>query len=208
MEEFKKIFCDVAQWIYRRIIELVLKASDLGRAIGMDNLLQPGLVKEMIIVDILNHRLIYSKRDAEACSINDGNESMDTCLAGKDGADNWTGCSRRLPRSDQHPCEESREIQLFTPLFLTPTTRRNARGYKIEPKILLLETERKLNKSESDIFHVGFTETWARRDGMIVYEDTKFNRGNAREPLNRSILRLLDRYSTAVAGAYDQLIGT
>lgn len=51
---------------YRKIIDLVLKASELARSIGIANLLQPGLVKEMIIADILGHELIHSKRDAHA----------------------------------------------------------------------------------------------------------------------------------------------
>ena len=56
----------MAREIYRKIIELVLKAAELARSIGISNLLQPGLVKEMIIADILGHELIHSKRDADA----------------------------------------------------------------------------------------------------------------------------------------------
>jgi hypothetical protein len=56
----------MAREVYRKIIELVLKAVELARSIGINNLLQPGLVKEMIIADILGHELIHSKRDADA----------------------------------------------------------------------------------------------------------------------------------------------
>ena len=35
--------------IYRKIIELILEAAKLARSVGITNLLQPGLVKEMII---------------------------------------------------------------------------------------------------------------------------------------------------------------
>jgi hypothetical protein len=45
----------MAREIYRKIIELVLRAAELARSIGINNLLQPGLVKEMIIADILGH---------------------------------------------------------------------------------------------------------------------------------------------------------
>jgi len=34
---------------------LVLKAAEMARSVGIANLLQPGLVKEMIIADILGH---------------------------------------------------------------------------------------------------------------------------------------------------------
>ena len=56
----------MASEVYRQIIALVLKASELARSVGIPNLLQPGLVKEMIIADILGHELITSKRDADA----------------------------------------------------------------------------------------------------------------------------------------------
>ena len=52
--------------VYREIIELVVKASELARTVGIENLLQPGLVKEMIIANILGHELIISKRNADA----------------------------------------------------------------------------------------------------------------------------------------------
>lgn len=39
--------------VYRRIIALVLAAAQLARKVGIDNLLQPGLVKKMIIANHL-----------------------------------------------------------------------------------------------------------------------------------------------------------
>ncbi len=53
--------------IYRPILDAVLRATELARDIGIPNLLQPGLVKEMIIADILGHQLITTKRGADAC---------------------------------------------------------------------------------------------------------------------------------------------
>ena len=56
----------MAHEIYRQIIKLVRQAAELARSVGIPNLLQPGLVKEMIIADILGHELIPTKRDADA----------------------------------------------------------------------------------------------------------------------------------------------
>ena len=61
----------MANKVYQEIIRLVVKASELARTVGIDNLLQPGLVKEMIIADILGHELIVSKRNADAHDPND-----------------------------------------------------------------------------------------------------------------------------------------
>ena len=53
--------------ILKQIVDLVIKAAKLAQSIGIPNLLQPGLVKEMIIAEILGHDVISSKRDADAC---------------------------------------------------------------------------------------------------------------------------------------------
>ena len=51
----------------RQIIEFVIQAQDIALQVGIPNILQPGLVKEMIVADILGHVIISSKRDADAC---------------------------------------------------------------------------------------------------------------------------------------------
>jgi hypothetical protein len=48
---------DLNQFI-RRIIKLVMQAQELASQIGIFNILQPGLVKEMIIAETLGHKLI------------------------------------------------------------------------------------------------------------------------------------------------------
>src|SRR5438093_12987091 len=57
--------------VFHRIIQLVREAAELAKSVGIPNLLQPGLVKELIIADILGHQPITSKRDADACDPND-----------------------------------------------------------------------------------------------------------------------------------------
>lgn len=52
--------------IHREIIQLIRKACELARSSGIPNLLQPGLVREMIIADKLGHILIPTKRHADA----------------------------------------------------------------------------------------------------------------------------------------------
>ena len=48
---------DLNQFI-RRIIKLVMQAQELASQIGISNILQLGLVKEMIIAETLGHKLI------------------------------------------------------------------------------------------------------------------------------------------------------
>jgi len=56
--------------VIKAIVQLVAQAQELALSIGIPNILQPGLVKEMIIASILGHELIHSKRDADACDPN------------------------------------------------------------------------------------------------------------------------------------------
>jgi len=56
----------MAREAYGRIISLILRAAKIARSVGVQNILQPGLVKEMIIADILGHELITEKRGADA----------------------------------------------------------------------------------------------------------------------------------------------
>lgn len=107
--------------ILSQIIRLVREAQEFALKIGIPNILQPGLVKEMIITQILGHQLIISKRDADACDKNN-------------------------------------------PLTVKVI-------YEIEPKVLLKEAERQLDRSSNIISHVGFSEDWVRRNGKVVYVD-------------------------------------
>jgi len=39
--------------------------------------------------------------------------------------------------------------------------------------IVLKETERQLDRSSNAISHVGFSEVWAKENGIVVYHDEK-----------------------------------
>jgi hypothetical protein len=77
----------MATEVYRKIVELVVRAAEIARTVGISNLLQPGLVKEMIIADILGHELIQSKRDADAHAKDNPNEKYEylSCKEGGTG---------------------------------------------------------------------------------------------------------------------------
>lgn len=162
----------MAQEIYRKIIELVLKAADLARSIGITNLLQPGLVKEMIIADILGHELIHSKRDADAHAPNNPAEKYEY-LSCKEGG---TGQLDRMFKepADKHAKSLSRIIRnkkVYFAVFYASNQTKCKVIYEIEPKVVVEETERQLNRSSNAISHVGFSEDWANRIGCIVFQD-------------------------------------
>ena len=162
----------MAREIYRKIIELVLKAADLARSVGINNLLQPGLVKEMIIADILGHELIHSKRDADAHAPNNPGEKFEY-LSCKEGG------SGQLDRMFKEPAYKradslsriTRNKKVYFAVFYAENQTKCKVIYEIEPQALVEETERKLDRSGNDISHVGFSEDWASRNGRVVYQD-------------------------------------
>jgi hypothetical protein len=162
----------MAREIYRKVIELVLKAAELARTVGIHNLLQPGLVKEMIIADILGHELITTKRDADACDPNDKSVLYEY-LSCKEGG---TGQLDRMFKEPPEDREKSlkritRNKKVYFAVFYEANQTKAKVIYELEPQTVLAETERQLDRSKNAISHVGFTEPWARVNGRVAYED-------------------------------------
>lgn len=157
--------------IIRRIIKLVIAAQELALKIGIPNILQPGLVKEMIMAETLGHELIHSKRDADACDPNDPSIKYEYLSC-------YEGGSGQLDRMFKEPQEERekslyriwRNKKIYLAIFLKSNPLKIKVIYEIEPKILVNETERQLDRSRNAISHVGFSENWAIDYGKVVYK--------------------------------------
>ena len=162
----------MAREAYREIIKLILEAATLARRAGINNLLQPGLVKEMIIADLLEHKLIHSKRDADAHDPSDSRKKYEY-LSCKEGG------SGQLDRMFKEPSDKraeslkriTRNSKIYFAVFYASNQTKCKIIYELEPEIVLTETERQLNRSKNPISHVGFSINWARKNGKIVYED-------------------------------------
>ena len=162
----------MAREIFRKIIELVLKAAELARSVGIPNLLQPGLVKEMIIADVLGHELIPTKRGADAHDPADHDIKYEY-LSCKEGG---TGQFDRMFKEPPSKRAESlaritRNRYVYFAVFYVENQTKIKTIYELDPATVVMETERQLNRSRNAISHVGFSETWAQQNGRVVYED-------------------------------------
>lgn len=158
--------------IYRRIIELVSEAADLARSVGIANLLQPGLVKEMIIAEILGHVLIVSKRDADAHA--PGNPDIKyEYLSCKEGGSGQIDRVFRSPlmKRQQSLSRITRNTKIYLAIFYAEDQMRCKVIYELAPSIVLQEAERQLDLSQNEIAHVAFSESWAKQNGLIVYQN-------------------------------------
>jgi hypothetical protein len=160
--------------IYRKIIDLVLQAAEIARSVGIQNLLQPGLVKEMIIADHLGHQLIITKRDADACDPEDSSILYEY-LSCKEGG---TGQLDRMFKEPEDKRRESlnriwRNKKVYFAVFYAEEQTRTKVIYELDPEMVVAETERQLDASRNSISHVGFTEAWVRRHSRVVYLDSQ-----------------------------------
>ena len=162
----------MARNVHRQIIRLVTHAADLAQSVGIDNLLQPGLVKEMIIADILGHELIRSKRDADAHARGNPDEKYEY-LSCKEGG------SGQLDRMFKAPPDKraesllriTRNARFYFAVFYATNQSKCKVIYELDTHTVLGEAERQLDRSRNDISHVGFSIRWVRENGRVVYED-------------------------------------
>ncbi len=160
--------------IYNKIITLVIEAQQLALSAGIPNILQPGLIKEMVIANMLGHTLIHSKRDADAHHPENNTIKYEylSCLEG------GTGQLDRMFKSPLDKRESSlkrirRNDKIYFAIFYKSNPIKIKIIYEIEPLKLEEETEVQLDKSRNEISHVGFSEKWVKNNGIIVYESSK-----------------------------------
>lgn len=157
---------------YRKIIGLVLEAARIARTVCIQNILQPGLVKEMIIVDHLGHKLITTKRDADACSASDPSILYEYLSCKEGGTGQFDRMFKEPPEKRAESLYRiSRNEKVFFAVFYGHEQTKAKVIYELAPEVVIHETERQLDASRNAISHVGFTEAWVRRNGTVVYKD-------------------------------------
>lgn len=162
----------MASHIYKKIIELVTEASRLAHSLGISNLLQPGLVKEMIIADLLGHELIYSKRDADAHAPNNPDEKYEylSCKEGGSGQIDRV-FARPLNKREKSLERITRNRKFYFAVFYGQNQMKCKVIFEIEVENVLREANRQLDNSTNQISHISFSIDWAKNNGKVVYQD-------------------------------------
>ncbi len=123
------------------------------------------------MADHLGHQVILTKRDADACDKDDPSILYEylSCKEGGSGQ-----LDRMFKAPAQKRSESLRRIlrnkRFYFAVFYALEQTRVKVIYELDPQVVLLETERQLDKSRNAISHVGFNEVWARKNGRVVYE--------------------------------------
>ena len=158
--------------VYKPLIKLVKEAFSLARSLGIPNLLQPGLAKEIVIADILGHEVIPAKRQPDARDP-DNPDVLYEYLSCKEGG---SGQFDRMFKAPIEKRERSldrirRNSKINLAVFSANNQLEVKTIYELEPDVVERESVRQLDRSENDISHVGFSIGWTRDHGRVVYQD-------------------------------------
>lgn len=157
--------------IHKRIVALIREAGELGRQVGIDNIVQPGLVKELIVAEALGHAPIVSKKGADACDPNDPSVLYEylTCKEGGNGQ------IARMAKDDVDKRAKSlerilRNKKIYLAIFYEADQTKLKTIYELDPILVANEANRQIDGSKNEE-HVqfGIGEPWALKNGEIVF---------------------------------------
>jgi len=150
----------------RDIVRLIREAQSIA---GNINLLQPGLIKEMVIADALGHVITPTKhfQDAESKDKSEKYEYL-TCV---------DGGSFQIDRVFKSPIEKrqkslkriTRNKKIFCVSFDKEVPLKIKEIFDVPVPLFLAEVERQLDGSQNEISHIGVTMKWVRMNGTMVY---------------------------------------
>jgi hypothetical protein len=153
-----------------QIINYVRKAQEIASQHGFKNLLQPGLVKELVVADILGHEVHRTKHEPDAFDPANPNRKFEYLSCFQTG-------TFQLDRMFSSPRDKraksleriTRNTAIYCAVFDAESPLDVITIYEIPVDVMLRETERQLDKSSNEISHVGFTIKWAQQHGKVVH---------------------------------------
>jgi hypothetical protein len=154
----------------RQIIAYVRQAQEIATQHGFKNLLQPGLVKELVVADILGHEVHRTKHEPDAFDPTNPSRKFEYLSC-------FEGGTFQLDRMFKSPAEKraksleriTRNAAIFCALFDEESPLDVLAINEIQVDAMLREAERQLDASRNAISHVGFTIRWAQANGKAVY---------------------------------------
>ena len=124
------------------------------------------------MAEVLGHKVIISKRAADACDFDDESIQYEylSCKGGGSG---------QLDRMFKEPADKLAESlnriwrnrKVYLAIFYASNQTKIKVIYELEPSVVVTETQRQLDSSRNAISHVGFSENWASKNGAVVYRN-------------------------------------
>jgi hypothetical protein len=144
------------------IVQKLKDAQDMARSLyGAKNILQPGLIKELIMANELGHSVITDKNLPDAQD-DSGNyyEYLSATLRNN-------GSSFQLDRmNDRNLYRINRNKCFYFAMFKDCVTIHQI--WVVETESVLNEAKRQISKRAGENVHVNFTTTWVGKNGNLV----------------------------------------
>ena len=156
----------------KQIIALIREAQAIASKHGFSNLLQPGLVKELVIADKLGHEVHRSKHEADAWEPDNPDVKYEylTCFEG--GTFQLDRMFKYPPDKREKSLERiTRNAAIFCAVFDKKQPLEIKKIYKLSVNAMLREASRQLDASSNDISHLGYTIKWCEENGEIVLSE-------------------------------------
>ena len=154
--------------IANHIVELLREAQVLAlQGFGISNILQPGIIKELIMANVLGHQIIPQK-DASDAKDKDGN--MYEYLASINRIEVRTnkGCSFQIDRIVKNNLSRvTRNKAFFFGIFKDHLELEEI--WEIDIPTVLEEVQRQLASCKNEIAHVNFLLKWVKENGGKVF---------------------------------------
>lgn len=134
---------------------------------GVRNILQPGIIKELMMAEILGHDLIPQKDSADA---KDKTGNTYEYLASIRRVDVMTnkGCSFQMDRITRNNLHRvTRNNAFYFGIFKDHLEVEEI--WKVESPVVLSEVKLQLKKCRNDIAHINFLLRWLEENGAKVF---------------------------------------
>jgi hypothetical protein len=151
-----------------QIIENLKKAQEIAsEKFGINNILQPGIIKELIIANILGHEVITDKDNADAKDKSGNIFEYLTSIHRPKGDPN-AGCKFQIDRIlSESSSRILRNKGFYFGIFKDHLNVEEI--LRIETDVVNNEINRQLQVSKNSISHANFSLKWVKNNGKQVY---------------------------------------
>ena len=150
------------------IMDLLRRTQEIAEEkYGITNILQPGVIKEMIMAEILDHGLVPQKDLPDARDAN-GNYYEYLASIRRVNVKTNKGCSFQMDRvTPTNLTRVTRNAAFYFGIFKTHLEIEEV--WRVEIPVVLTEVQRQLKNCKNDIAHVNFLLKWLEANGSLVY---------------------------------------
>ena len=154
------------------IMDLLQKTQDLAQnKFGITNILQPGVIKELIMAEILGHKLVTQKDLPDAQDENGGYYEYLASIRRVNVKTN-KGCSFQMDRVTRNNLSRvTRNKAFYFGIFKTHLEIEQI--WQVSIPVVLGEVKRQLDNCKNEIAHINFLLKWLEENGTLIYPENK-----------------------------------